>query len=311
MTINNVNENLIKNRPVKSRAIENCAVENRRIETRPIENRLVENRPLGNRLVENNSPTHLHLGGFRLQQTTQAELQQQLRQALQTRRQHALFFANTNFIVQCQSLQEKINNANTIIVNDGIGVDIAAWLVHRCRFPENLNGTDFVPAYLHSVRDQARVFLLGGKAGVAAQAARTLKQEFNVEVVGTCDGYRQAQNIDQLIAIINAVQANVVLVALGNPVQEKWILEHRDRIDASLLIGVGALFDFLAGDKPRAPKIVQYLRLEWLYRLCLEPTRLMRRYTLDIGAFLALCLRKKDDVPFFESVREPVRKSAR
>jgi beta-1,4-glucosyltransferase len=59
------------------------------------------------------------------------------------------------------------------------------------------------------------------------------------------------------------------------------------------LIGVGALLDFLAGDKPRAPTLVQKLRMEWFYRLCLEPTRLLRRYTLDIGKFLALCFKQE------------------
>lgn len=221
--------------------------------------------------------------------TTGADLQQQLQQALYTSDQHALFFANTNFIVQCQGLQSRMHK--TFIVNDGIGVDIATWLVHRKKFPENLNGTDFIPQYLHSVSDKARVFLFGGKPGVALRAAQTLKTRFDVEVVGTLDGYEQARDVRQVITDINTAQANILLVAMGNPAQEKWILDHRHELTASVLMGVGALLDFLAGDKPRAPKLVQKLRLEWLYRLSLEPGRLMRRYTLDIVTFLALCLR--------------------
>src|SRR5690606_3804597 len=165
--------------------------------------------------------------------------------------------------------------------------DIATWLVHRQKFPENLNGTDFVPAYLHSVRDRGRVFLFGGKPDVAVRASRVLHHDFGVNVVGTCDGYDQGRNAAQVVAAINDAQANVVLVAMGNPAQEQWILANRDKINAPVLIGVGALLDFLAGDKPRAPKLIQQLRLEWLYRLCLEPARLLRRYTLDIAVFLA------------------------
>lgn len=234
------------------------------------------------------------LGGFNLRCATRLALQQHLRNNLLAGNQCTLFFANTNFIVQCQPLQEQINNSHAIIVNDGIGIDIATWLVHRQTFPENLNGTDFVPDYLHNVREHARVFLLGGKPGVAARAALTLKEQFGVEVVGTCDGYCQANNIERVVASINATRANILLVAMGNPLQEQWILTHRSQLKVKLLIGVGALFDFLAGDKPRAPRFIQRLRLEWLYRLCLEPSRLIRRYTVDIGAFLALCLRKKD-----------------
>lgn len=233
----------------------------------------------------------ISLGGFSLLRTTAATLEQQLQHALYSNEQQALFFANTNFIVQCQPLQAQMNQTKTVIVNDGIGVDIATWLVHRCSFPENLNGTDFIPRYLHSVRENARVFLLGGKPEVATRAANTLKTEFGVEVVGTRDGYGQSRDAAEVVGAINAAQANVLLVAMGNPAQEKWILDHRQDLQASVLIGVGALLDFLAGDKPRAPRIVQKLRLEWLYRLSLEPARLLRRYTLDIAVFLSLCLR--------------------
>jgi beta-1,4-glucosyltransferase len=98
-----------------------------------------------------------------------------------------------------------------------------------------------------------------------------------------------ALNHATLVESINRSQAEVVLVALGNPIQEEWILANREALDANVVVGVGALFDFWSGDKPRAPLLVQRVRLEWLYRLCLEPRRLLRRYTVDIMAFLVLC----------------------
>lgn len=242
------------------------------------------------------------LGGFSLVRTTAADLQQHLQLALSNREQTALFFANTNFIIKCQPLRTEMAKTKTVIVNDGIGVDIASLLVHRSRFPANLNGTDFIPAYLSSVRDQAKVYLFGGKPGIAIRAANTLENQYNVNVVGIADGYDQAQNPDQVVADINATGANILLVAMGNPAQEQWILDHREKLKVSVLFGVGALLDFLAGDKPRAPKAVQKLRLEWLYRLCLEPTRLMRRYTFDIAIFLALCIKAgKGDNPTEDS----------
>lgn len=236
-------------------------------------------------------PNTLMLGGFPLLQTTSNDLAKQLGHVLETNEQHLLFFANTNFIVKCQPLQKNMDAVKTLIVNDGIGVDIGTWLIHRKKFPENLNGTDFIPLYLNTVQDKARVFLFGAKPGIAQRAADTLKNDYDVNVVGTCDGYQQAQNIEQLIEQMNSSGANIILVAMGNPAQEKWILDHHHRLNASVFIGVGALLDFLAGDKPRAPRTIQKLRLEWLYRLSLEPTRLMRRYTFDIAVFLALCLR--------------------
>lgn len=238
-----------------------------------------------------NSPETILLGGFPLQCTTGAELEQQLEHALDSGTQQALFFANTNFIVKCQPLQTVMRTLPTTIVNDGIGVDIATWIVHRKKFPENLNGTDFIPHFLQHINNKARVFLIGGKPGIAVRAAYALNSEYGVNVVGSYDGYGQAQDTKKLIADINSASANVVLIAMGNPAQEKWIMENRTQLNAKILIGVGALLDFLAGDKPRAPQLVQKLRLEWLYRLCLEPARLLRRYTLDIAVFLALCIR--------------------
>lgn len=232
----------------------------------------------------------LALGGFKLLRTTGDDLEQQLQNRLEQGVQTSLFFANTNFIVQCQGLQQAMEQ-DTLIINDGIGVDIGTWLVHRTRFPQNLNGTDFIPAFLHRIRQQGRVYLFGGKPGIAMRAAQTLRTDFGVEVVGTSDGYAQAQDTQALIEQINHSGANVLLVAMGNPMQERWILQQRTHLNVKLLLGVGALVDFLAGDKPRAPDWVRSLRLEWFYRLCLEPARLARRYTLDIALFLALCLR--------------------
>ncbi len=232
----------------------------------------------------------LMLGGFPVMCTTTGELTQTLTKALDNSEKHLLFFANTNFVVKCQPLQTQMSESNTLIVNDGIGVDIATWLIHRKKFPENLNGTDFIPHYLNHANSKARVFLFGAKPGIAERAAQTLKNIHGVNVVGMCDGYRPSTSFGHLIDEMNAANANVVLVAMGNPAQEKWILDYHKKLDASVFIGVGALLDFLAGDKPRAPRIVQKLRLEWLYRLCLEPTRLLRRYTVDIAVFLALCL---------------------
>jgi beta-1,4-glucosyltransferase len=239
----------------------------------------------------------VNLGGFPVKSLTAPALGATLEQALDDNKQISLFFANTNFVVKCQNIREDILKSNCVITNDGIGLDIASLLLHGKKFPENLCGTDFVPFFLENINQKARVFLLGAKPGIAARAAKNLAENLKVNVVGTRDGYSQMSNINEVIADINATKANVVVVAMGNPLQEKWILDHQAQIDANVFMGVGALIDFLAGDKPRAPQIVRKFRLEWLYRLCLEPTRLLRRYTLDIGVFLALCIRAEFNKP--------------
>jgi len=92
--------------------------------------------------------------------------------------------------------------------------------------------------------------------------------------------------------VINASKADVVWVGTGQPKQEKWMAEMRERLDAAILAGVGAAFDFHAGIVPQAPAWMQRLGLEWLYRLAREPRRLWRRYARYNPRFVAAFVRQ-------------------
>ena len=229
------------------------------------------------------------IAGFSVTQTTSHGLAQHLLTTLHAKKKVALFFANTNFIVQCRSLLDRMRDIPVVVVNDGVGMDIAALLIQKSRFKENLNGTDFTPYLFKRSATPLRVFLLGGKPEVLQKAADYARHELGQKVVGVCDGYEEIRKTRNLVDVINRSKPDVVLVALGNPIQEAWILDNRHALDAGIVIGVGALFDFWAGDKSRAPLLMQRLRLEWFYRLCLEPRRLLRRYTVDIVRFLMHC----------------------
>lgn len=233
------------------------------------------------------SALRLRLGGYGVLGCPPATLAAHLLRRLGRGRPTLLLFANTNFVVQCAALRPRLGAPGVLIVNDGVGMDIAARLVHGRRFPANLNGTDFLPPLLAAAR--APVFLLGSRPGVAQRAAQRLAG-LGIEVAGTCDGYAGMADDETLVAAINASGARILVAALGNPLQERWLLDHREILATPLLIGAGALLDFLAGAVPRAPAWVRRARLEWLYRLAQEPRRLARRYTLDIVAFLRLCL---------------------
>ena len=236
------------------------------------------------------------IAGYPVIKTTSPVLARYLRQIVQRQKKVSLFFANTNFIVQCRYMLGTMKSDSVKIVNDGIGMDIAAFLFRREKFQENLNGTDFIPYFFSRAQRPLRVFLLGGKPEVLIKAAEHVRVSLRQTVVGTCDGYTGIEHDHaELIAAINDAQAEVVLVALGNPIQEEWILLSRQALHANVVIGVGALFDFWSGDKARAPDFVQRTRLEWLYRLCLEPRRLLRRYTIDIMRFLLLCRKHRGD----------------
>lgn len=229
------------------------------------------------------------VGGFPVRKMSSAELAAHLLDPERRGSQAALFFANTNFVVQCRDMRSRMQAPDIVVVNDGVGMDIAARTLHADRFEENLNGTDFMPFLFRQSPVPLRVFLVGGRPHVLQKAAQYVARQLGQVVVGTCDGYEGLRGSPNLVEAINDAGADVVLVAMGNPIQEKWILDHRRHLQASILAGVGALFDFWAGDKPRAPIVVQKMRLEWCYRLCLEPRRLFRRYTVDIVRFLKYC----------------------
>lgn len=237
------------------------------------------------------SKTKISVGSFPVLKITASDLAQRLLTRLHQSKQTALFFANTNFIMQCIDLRDRMLDADVMVVNDGVGMDIAARLIHGERFQENLNGTDFIPYLFLQAPRPLRVFMLGGKPDVLHKAAEYATKKLGQEIVGVCDGYGGLQSYSRLVDVINETQAEVILVAMGNPLQEKWILDHRDQLNAKILSGVGALFDFWAGNKPRAPVIARKLRMEWFYRLCLEPRRLIRRYTVDILRFMMRCYR--------------------
>ena len=110
-------------------------------------------------------------------------------------------------------------------------------------------------------------------------------------IINWANGFEDMRDLPALIQRINQLKPDAILVALGNPQQERWILRYRSELNAKLLVGVGALLDFMSGSVKRAPGWLRSLRLEWLYRLYGEPKRLFKRYTIEMLRFFILCLK--------------------
>lgn len=233
----------------------------------------------------------LRLGPFRVESMPARELMDIAYERLALGRRMLLFFANTNFVVTCAPFAERFDSGEVTIVNDGIGMDLAARWRHGQRFQENLNGTDFIPSLLRSSPMPLKVFMFGAKPEVVAEAAQAVEQKLGQKVVAAISGY--GADPAQVCERIRAERPHVVLVAMGNPLQEKWILDHVEDLPPALYVGVGALFDFLSNRTDRAPNWVRAVRMEWFYRLCREPRRLWKRYTVDIVRFLRICNRTK------------------
>ena len=152
------------------------------------------------------------------------------------------------------------------------------------RLPSRVYGPELMErACARAARTGVRMYLYGGRnQGALVQLALNLRTRYpGLQIVG---GYSppfrdlSADEEDAVAAEINRSRADVVWVGIGVPKQEKWMARMRERLDAPVLVGVGAAFDFHAGLVPQAPDVMQRFGLEWLYRLLQEPRRLWRRY---------------------------------
>jgi exopolysaccharide biosynthesis WecB/TagA/CpsF family protein len=177
--------------------------------------------------------------------------------------------------------------SHNLVLPDGIGLNIASQVTHGSPFPANLNGTDFVPAFLTFMETPRRIGLIGGARAVVEKAAENFSRhapwhEFFV----ISDGFFDKANPEPVIAEVERQKLDILIVGMGTPLQEKWVHQNIRADHARLVLTVGALFDFVSGTVPRAPKTVRMMRLEWAYRLVQEPARLWRRYIIGIPIFL-------------------------
>jgi len=174
------------------------------------------------------------------------------------------------------------------------------WWSRRVGFPgaHRVCGSDLLDAICaHGITHKYRHYFYGGSPRVVEQLVARLAQRHPGLVVA---GYRSppfrplTPDEDAAdIAEINATAPDFVWVGLGMPKQEKWMVAHLGKIQATALLGIGAAFDFHAGTKPRAPAWIQRRGLEWLFRLGCEPRRLAHRYLIDNMLFVVHALLQK------------------
>ncbi|MGI9433857.1 MAG: WecB/TagA/CpsF family glycosyltransferase [Geminicoccaceae bacterium] len=178
-----------------------------------------------------------------------------------------------------------------LVLPDGYPVVWASRILGRT-LPERVAGSDLVPALFAAAdpKSPLRIFLLGAGPGVAARAAKRIEQRWpGVEIVDTYSppfGFEH-DDVEQerILAKVRAVRPDVLIVGLGAPKQEIWVHKHRTRLASSVVVCAGATIDFLAGEKSRAPRWIQRIYMEWLYRLLSEPRRLFWRYAKDAWIF--------------------------
>lgn len=189
-----------------------------------------------------------------------------------------------------EKLKELLNNA-TYEIPDGIGVIYASKL-RKGNIKTRITGIDSMEMLCKlSEEKKYKIFMYGAKEETIKKAKENLEIKFpNIQIVGTINGYEKDN--DKIISSINKSKADIVFVALGSPKQEYWITENMDKVSAKIFQGVGGSFDVFSGNIKRAPKWMQKIGLEWLYRLIKEPKRIFRQ--IKLVKFLWLALIEKD-----------------
>jgi len=234
-------------------------------------------------------PPVLRLFDLDIANLTMTEAIQHIEQAASGDRPCSVFFVNPdclNKMVTDRDYFHILQQADYVLP-DGIGLTLAGKLL-RTPLKENINGTDMLPFLCKMAASRGySLFLLGGRPGVADQAARQLTERYQVSIAGTAHGYfDRFTDSSRVINQINRSGAEILLVGLGAPEQEKWITRYRHRLAPWVLMGVGGLFDFYSGDIKRAPVWMRETGLEWVYRILQEPGRMWRRYVLGNPLFL-------------------------
>jgi N-acetylglucosaminyldiphosphoundecaprenol N-acetyl-beta-D-mannosaminyltransferase len=160
----------------------------------------------------------------------------------------------------------------------------------RSPIPEKISGSEFVWDLCKlAEQNHKTIFLLGGFGDTAVRAAGALKKNHpSLNIAGTYEGNSDEPGI---VGKVNETKADILLAAFGPVRQEKWLAENRHKLNASVLIGLGGTFDYLAGNRPPAPKFWAIMGLEWLWRLFTQPWRAVRIskgiFSLIYYAFLA------------------------
>jgi exopolysaccharide biosynthesis WecB/TagA/CpsF family protein len=191
---------------------------------------------------------------------------------------------------------KEILNAAGMVVPDGYPL---VWLGRRKGFANLLRrvyGPELMETFCtQTERKSYRHFFYGGAPGVAEELAEKLVTRYRgITVAGTyCPPFREltAEEDRQIVELIERARPDIVWVGMSTPKQERWMFEHRGRLNVPVLVGVGAAFDFHTGRVPQAPRWMREHGLEWLFRLAREPRRLWRRYLVYGSEFtMAICL---------------------
>lgn len=246
-------------------------------------------------LSQQSAPEAVSVLGVRVDRVSQAEALDRIMEIIAQRRTSGntlpcqqLITVNPEFVMAAQHNPDfrQAINAAALVVADGIGV-VWATRYLKAPTPERITGVDtLVELAKHCAASGYRLYLLGAAPGIAEEAAARLQELApGLQIAGTYAGSPAHAEEDEIIERVHAAHADVLCVAYGAPAQDLWIYRNLSRLPAALAVGIGGAYDFISGRQQRAPRLMQRLGIEWLYRLYREPWRWRRMLALPRFAF--------------------------
>ena len=241
----------------------------------------------------------MRIGQLEIDSVTFAQALARIAELVDGRNGGAVFTPNVDHVVKAEHHPDfrRAYSRADLCLADGMPLVWASRLLGS-PLPEKVSGSDLMlPLMRLAAERQWRVYLLGGRPGVAQEAREKLTRELDVTIVGIdspvvgSDGTDQSS--EQTLERLVAASPDLVLVAFGAPKQELWIDRFAERLGPAVAIGVGGSLDFITGRVRRAPAWMSRAGLEWLFRLLQEPRRMWRRYLVEDPAFIAIVARTR------------------
>lgn len=205
-----------------------------------------------------------------------------------------IFTPNAEIIMQANRDSNLLDilNCAELVIPDGAGVVLASRLMQN-KLKEKVSGIDLVKKILENTSKRpTSFFIFGGKPGVAEKASVNILSDFpKAHINGFRNGYFDETDTPEIIKKINDSKAEILLVGLGAPKQEKWIHKYAEQLNCKVIMGIGGTIDIFAGTVALAPEFMRKAGLEWLFRLIKEPKRFKRM--LDLPRFMILTFKKR------------------
>jgi len=240
----------------------------------------------------------LHILGIKITSAEMREVHEKISRFIERGGQSFILSGNIhglNLARKYRWLADFYNRADLVRV-DGAGVVLGARLLgyHICR---RMTWADWGWSLARYLAEKGHsVYLLGGPTGTAAAAAEKIRNHApGINVLGFNHGYFKKRGPENTAVIekINHLEPDILVVGMGMPLQEKWLLENHNAIRAKVFITAGAAFEYLAGTLRRCPPWMGNMGLEWLFRLTQDPRRLLKRYLWGNTVFILAILKKR------------------